>query len=413
MTTRIEWTGQSFEPGTRYYITVRAVNSIGLQTEVSSDGFVLDDSPPVVGVVYNTGHHNDVIYQSAFSPVQFSWHGFDDEHSFIDSYSIAYVVNDEKPLENESMVFTDIGLSNSVLYTGQIKHKDTIIALLKANDKAGHESSTVTSRPLHIDATPPESFLCTKFAAVVNQNITDISKDEFVWSQAIPSQLHDILKIEVVVHDIRLGFRAYLTIDDLFMVLPFTVNADGSVVSEYTYLSQEQRTRNISVHVYDIKPHTKMIAKISKCSKFTIGKNGTGEIMAQQISPDTVSICVPVIDLESGIKLISTGIGSVLDGLEIQSLRSVSSSLHDVIQGNFTHGMQVFIKAEIENHAGLKSVLRSNVLIIDHTAPFIQNMHGFIKYLSTDNQTMVTAMSIWKSVDEESKIKYCEYCIGK
>jgi hypothetical protein len=56
------------------------------------------------------------------------------------------------------------------------------------------------------------------------------------------------------------------------------------------------------------------------------------------------------IDLESGIKLISTGIGSVLDGLEIQSLRSVSSSLHDVIQGNFTHGMQVFIKAEIENY---------------------------------------------------------------
>ena len=311
------------------------------------------------------------------------------------------------------MVFTDIGLSNSVLYTGQIKHKDTLIALLKAKDKAGHESSTVTSRPLHIDATPPESFLCTKFAAVVHQNITDIAKDEFVWSQAILSQLHDILKIEVVVRDIRLGFRAYLIIDDLFMVLPFTVNADGSVVSEYTYLSREQRSRNISVHVYDIKPHTKMIAKISKCSEFTIVKNGTGEIMAQQISPDTVSICVQAIDLESGIKLISTGIGSVLDGLEIQSLRSVSSSLHDVIQGNFTHGMQVFIKAEIENHAGLKSVLRSNVLIIDHTAPFIQNMNGFIKYLSTDNQTMVTAMSTWKSVDEESKIKYCEYCIGK
>jgi hypothetical protein len=88
--------------------------------------------------------------------------------------------------------------------------------------------------------------------------------------------------------------------------------------------------------------NTKMIVKISKCSKFTIVTNGTGgEIMGQQISPDTVSICVQAIDLESGIKLISTGIGSVLDGLEIQSLWSVSSSLHDVIQGNFTHGMQV------------------------------------------------------------------------
>ena len=69
MTTRIDWIGHSFEPGTRYYATVRAVNLIGLQTEVISDGFVFDDSPPVVGVVYNTGHHNDVICQSAFDPV--------------------------------------------------------------------------------------------------------------------------------------------------------------------------------------------------------------------------------------------------------------------------------------------------------------------------------------------------------
>jgi len=135
--------------------------------------------------------------------------------------------------------------------------------------------------------------------------------------------------------------------------------------------------------------------------------------MAQQISPDTVSICVPAIDLESGIKLISTGIGSVLDGLEIQSLRPVSSSLHDVIQGHFTHGMEVFIKAEIENHAGLKSVLRSKILTIDHTAPYIQNINGSIKYVLIDNQTMVTVRSTWKSLDEESKIKYCEYCIGK
>jgi hypothetical protein len=75
-------------------------------------------------------------------------------------------------------------------------------------------------------------------------------------SQTIPSQLHDIWKIQVVVRDIRLGFRAYLIIDDLFMVLPFTVNADGSVVSEYTYLSHEQRTRNISIHVYNLMSRT-------------------------------------------------------------------------------------------------------------------------------------------------------------
>lgn len=75
--------------------------------------------------------------------------------------------------------------------------------------------------------------------------------------------------------------------------------------------------------------------------------------------------------------------------------------------------MQVFIKAEIENHAGLKSVLRSNVLIIDHTAPLLKNINVLIKYLSANNKTMVTVKFTWKSLDQESNIKYCEYCIGK
>jgi hypothetical protein len=68
---------------------------------------------------------------------------------------VAYVVNDEQLSESESMVFTDIGLSNSILYTGQVEHKSKIIALLKAKDKTGHESAIVMSRSLYIDATPP------------------------------------------------------------------------------------------------------------------------------------------------------------------------------------------------------------------------------------------------------------------
>jgi hypothetical protein len=56
----------------------------------------------------NLVHKNDSGGVSAFSPVQFSWHGFDDEHSFIDSYSIAYVVNDEQLSESESIQWCNI-----------------------------------------------------------------------------------------------------------------------------------------------------------------------------------------------------------------------------------------------------------------------------------------------------------------
>ena len=41
----------SFTPGEKYFITVQACNGADLCRSVSSDGIVLDDSPPIAGLV--------------------------------------------------------------------------------------------------------------------------------------------------------------------------------------------------------------------------------------------------------------------------------------------------------------------------------------------------------------------------
>ena len=41
----------TFTPGETYFITVEACNRAGLCSAIASDGIVLDDSPPIPGLV--------------------------------------------------------------------------------------------------------------------------------------------------------------------------------------------------------------------------------------------------------------------------------------------------------------------------------------------------------------------------
>ncbi|CAC5398105.1 unnamed protein product [Mytilus coruscus] len=196
--TMVAWNGFLFEPGTRYYTTVRAINNIGLQTELSSDGFVIDDIAPIAGIVYNTGHHRDAIYQSNNQLVQFSWHGFDDEHSFIDSYYVGFIVNGKRPLVNDSFSFQKLDIQDHIVYDGNLSHGDTITATVKAFDKAGHESPIVTSLPLSIDNTPPQSFDCKRFDKIYEKQIA--GKDK--WLDQITCHKNNVYKITVCITEV-------------------------------------------------------------------------------------------------------------------------------------------------------------------------------------------------------------------
>ncbi|XP_052073992.1 uncharacterized protein LOC127711868, partial [Mytilus californianus] len=410
--TREDWTGLSFEPGTRYYTTVRAINKIGLQTELSSDGFVIDDIAPIAGIVYNTGHHSDIIYQSINQTVQFSWHGFEDEHSFIDSYYVGFIVNGKGPMANDSVSFQKLDIHDHIVYDGKLNHGDKITATVKAIDKAGHESPIVTSLPLSIDNTPPQSFDCNRYEEIYEKQITGKNR----WLDRIKCHKNSVYKIKVSVTDVTFGFKALLTVGDMSMVLPFARNSDGSLVTEYNFFSFETALKHFFLDIYGALKSTAMLISVSTCSAVDTEAQDNDIVIAQQISSDRISICVRTIDLDSGIKQVNIGIGSVNGGFELQTMKSAMSSshrMHDIVEANLTHGERIYVKAVVINHAGLQTEFTSSPFIVDHSSPIIQSLESSLLYVvDVQNDTTTSVHSRWQVIDDESDVKFCEYCIG-
>jgi hypothetical protein len=97
------------EHGTRYYVTVRAWNEAGLQTTAVSDGFLIDVTPPVPGVVFTTAHHSNAHAQSSTTNITASWHGFEDSDSGVMSYHVT--VYDSNNVTAPIIPFVDVGVA--------------------------------------------------------------------------------------------------------------------------------------------------------------------------------------------------------------------------------------------------------------------------------------------------------------
>ena len=136
------------EEGQQYFSNVRATDGVGnLSNVLSSNGFMLDFTPPSTGTVSNGPD-----YTSESSRIELSWNGFSDGGSGIQLYE--YGLGTEPggdnivPRQNinlqKSVVLENLSLLDGVTYYG------TIYAV----DFVGNQSSA-TSKGLTIDQSPP------------------------------------------------------------------------------------------------------------------------------------------------------------------------------------------------------------------------------------------------------------------
>ncbi|CAG2197001.1 unnamed protein product [Mytilus edulis] len=121
-------------PGVRYYSNVVAYTFSGLQTTVSSDGIMIDNSPPVTGVVDDGLGLHDIDFQNKSDVVAATWHGF-----------------------------TDIGAGQQMF------------SKLMAVDGVGHTTDMISSNGVTIDTTPPVpiSFIHADANLVVNPSFEE------------------------------------------------------------------------------------------------------------------------------------------------------------------------------------------------------------------------------------------------
>ena len=107
---------QPISNGQKYYITVSATNSAGVTTSLSSDGVIVDDTPPMSGTVID-GIVSDVDYLNGEGDISARWSGFEDLESGVESYELALC--DTRNLSSCPQPFTGVGKATNVTITGK------------------------------------------------------------------------------------------------------------------------------------------------------------------------------------------------------------------------------------------------------------------------------------------------------
>ena len=90
LVTTADVTGLSLTSGTRYYVSVRAVDMAGNTADACSDGITVDASAPVSGFVQDGRARADAAVQVSQDQVSARWRGFADGQSRIERYEWAF-----------------------------------------------------------------------------------------------------------------------------------------------------------------------------------------------------------------------------------------------------------------------------------------------------------------------------------
>ena len=164
-TTNIIVSGQSLEGDSKYFVTVSAIDVVGLSASATSDGVLVDNSLPLKGQVYDgSDPGSDMKYASWNDTFSANWEPFIDAQSPLLKYSWAV------QLLNGSYVssFSSTGFSHSA--TARDLHLvsgERYCAVVKGYNQAGLFSEA-TSDCLLIDHDPPQ-------AGTVNDGYADDS----------------------------------------------------------------------------------------------------------------------------------------------------------------------------------------------------------------------------------------------
>ncbi|MBC8402241.1 MAG: PQQ-binding-like beta-propeller repeat protein, partial [Candidatus Marinimicrobia bacterium] len=146
-------TDLSLTNGYRYYVSVRAIDSVGNRSGyVSSDGVIIDISPPILGLVID-GLSTDLDWTNNIDTLEASWSGFSDSLSGINFYEYALGTNSGESdviywQNNDTLrLVTGIGLN--------LMDGETYYFSVRATDNVRNVSAIVSSDGITVDTIPP------------------------------------------------------------------------------------------------------------------------------------------------------------------------------------------------------------------------------------------------------------------
>lgn len=156
-----------FKEGVKYITRVRSTNIVQRTSKMSSDGFVVDSTPPIMGEVTHVENPLAGGAQAfTHSRISVEWSGFLDQESGIKKYHLCVGT---QAGECNVVNFTDVG--NTTSYTlGDLLlvQGETYFVSMKAENMAGLMSDVKSSSGVSVDKTGKVNFrlICTNGVAI-------------------------------------------------------------------------------------------------------------------------------------------------------------------------------------------------------------------------------------------------------
>ncbi len=166
--------GFTLTHGTAYYLSVTAIDRVGLVSDtITTNGVIADHKGPQIGTVIDglTSDESLTVTDSIYA----SWSGFSDELSGIKLYE--YAVGFSKG-GSDIVPWTDHGLNRSIALKNTIEDNMTYYVSVRATDQVGNRSNTATSNGVKTDFSPPE-IISTN---IENNTVLPLNRDtEFIY----------------------------------------------------------------------------------------------------------------------------------------------------------------------------------------------------------------------------------------
>lgn len=148
--------GLSLRTGNRYYACVKSVDKAGNSAFYSSNGVLVDTTPPRSGQVQDGRPGNDEDVQTESSILRATWSNFTETETEITSYELAFGTF---PGKDNIQEFINVGLvttaASSKLKVAELSSGQRYYATVIAYNILGMPSTKVSSDGVLVDFTPP------------------------------------------------------------------------------------------------------------------------------------------------------------------------------------------------------------------------------------------------------------------
>ncbi|ESO88609.1 hypothetical protein LOTGIDRAFT_165393 [Lottia gigantea] len=442
------FTNIRFIPGIKYFTMVTGCNMAELCSAMSSDGFIIDVTPPIRGHVMDGASDADIDFQASRTYIGGKWYGFKDSESSIEKYEwrVGTSKGGSEILKPESLPVIEIIYRSNLPLLQHLPVGIPLYITVTAYNKAGLIVES-TSDGFIIDTTPPtvtkHLTLSSTFASILPSTIicrtgfkvewkfTDVESDiEHQYISFSPHLLGDfnsstteipsVLKEYVFIIDTECSKRIPSVLKEYGFIIDTECSRRiPSVLEEYGFIIDTECSKRIpsvlTEYVFSglsLHDGSKYRVKVIGCNlaglctssvsddilvdttaptrgTFAIESNHAANIIrhpGRWIEWNTTSLTIAWLgfsDLHSGIQYYLVSVGTKpfytdlnKDGKAVQyfhedgrlfknegevQIKTVETA------GNLVHGMSVFISIVAVNGVGLKSRPIYNEFQLIHT----------------------------------------------